>query len=425
MFKILIIAYYFPPMGLSGVQRTLKFAKYLSKNKWKTTVITSGTTAYYAHDMSLLKEAVDSDIEIIRTKSLDPNSIMKGLGTVSMPKESLRKIMSKISKTVFIPDNKINWANQAYLKAKELLTKESYDVLYVSIPPFSAFSSVAKLKKEFGIPLVVDYRDLWYGNHFAYYPTPYHKLKNKQLEDAALRCADKIIAVNRKIKEKLLTTYKFLTFEDVTIIPHGYDAEDFSKAVVIPRMNEKIKITYSGIFYENITPKYMLKALKKLSVERPDIASTFEFNFIGHFRKENHKLVQKLKLQEYIKEFGYLDHEDAVSHLVSSDILWVMLGNGSNMDTVTPGKMLEYIGAGKPILATVPEGATKSICEEYGASYIVPPDDIEKLKNTLINIYEDFKKKILPVPKEEIVKRYDREYLTELLIKELQFLIKD
>ena len=191
-------------MGLSGVQRTLKFAKYLSKNKWKTTVITSGTTAYYAHDMSLLKEAVDSDIEIIRTKSLDPNSIMKGLGTVSMPKESLQKIMSKISKTGFIPDNKINWANQAYLKAKELLNKENYDVLYVSIPPFSAFSSVAKLKKEFGIPLVVDYRDLWYGNHFAYYPTPYHKLKNKQLEDAALRCADKIIAVNRKIKEKLL-----------------------------------------------------------------------------------------------------------------------------------------------------------------------------------------------------------------------------
>ncbi|MEW6701369.1 MAG: glycosyl transferase family 1, partial [Bacteroidota bacterium] len=107
MFKVLVIAYYYPPLGLSGVQRTLKFTKYMSKFGWQPTVITTGNVAYFAHDFSLLKEAEEAKVNIIRTEAFDVNAIVgRQYETVNMPKEYVRKILSGISKVIFIPDNK-------------------------------------------------------------------------------------------------------------------------------------------------------------------------------------------------------------------------------------------------------------------------------------------------------------------------------
>jgi glycosyltransferase involved in cell wall biosynthesis len=425
MFKVLVIAYYYPPMGLSGVQRTLKFTKYMSKFNWKPTVITAGSTGYYAHDNYLLKEALNSDIEIIRTEGRDPNSLLSRYGTIKMPRESIRKLLGKISKTFFIPDNKKSWANHAYKKAKQLLADRSFDIIYVSIPPFSAFDMAAKLKKEFGIPLCVDYRDLWTGNQFAYYPTPFHKSKHKKLENAALRVADRIIVVNRRIKEELLQNFQFLKFEDVIIIPHGYDPVDFDNVVQLPKINSKIKLTYSGIFYENITPKYFLKAFKQITLERPDIASNYELHFVGLFRKENLKLVKKLRLENFVHIHGYLNHKEALQKVVSSDILWLTLSNTPNMDKVSAGKLFEYFGTRKPIIAMVPDGASKNAAIEYGASFVTDPNNIEEIKQTLIEVYDLYHSNKLPIPDEEFVIGHNREGLTEKLTKEFQFNLKE
>lgn len=425
MFKVLVVSYYFPPMGLSGVQRVLKFTKYMSNYNWEPTVITAGKTGYYAHDKSLLKEAENANIKIVRTDAFDPNSLLAKYGTISMPREFIRKILSKISKFVFIPDNKKSWANKAYLEAKKILSKEKYDLIFVSIPPFSQFETAAKLKKEFNLPLVVDYRDLWFGNHFGYYPTPYHKYKHKKLEYDALKAADKIIAVNRRIKEKLLTTYPFLSFEDFDILPHGFDPEDFERVEPITFETKKLRILYSGIFYENITPKYMLQAFKELSQERPDITENIEFHFVGHFRKENQKLVKKLNLFENVVEHGYLNHTDVLRYLVSVDFLWVMLGNGTNMDMVSAGKLFEYFGTRKPIIATVPEGSSKAVAENYKASFITKPDDINEIKAMLIKIHELYHANKLPVPDEEFVIEYDRNHLTKKLVNDFQFFLRD
>ena len=108
MFKVLVIAYYYPPMGLSGVQRTLKFTKYMSEYNWSPTVLTAGKTGYYAHDLSLLKEAEEAGIKIVRTDSRDINSLMSKYGTVKMPREIIRKTLSNLGKSIFIPDNKIS-----------------------------------------------------------------------------------------------------------------------------------------------------------------------------------------------------------------------------------------------------------------------------------------------------------------------------
>lgn len=425
MFKVLVVAYYFPPMGLSGVQRTLKFVKYMSRFNWEPTVITTDQTAYFAHDYAMLKELEATGVRVIRTGAKDPYSLVNKNGRIKMPAEWFRKMMSKISKTFFIPDNKIAWSNKAVKVIKDLLKEEKFDAIYVTIPPFSPFEKLAKLKSNFNIPLFVDYRDLWSGNHFAFYPTPYHKVKHKKLEYNALKNSDHIIVVNRKIKESLLQKFPFLSFEDITIIPHGFDPEDFENKKNTLPMNDKLKIVYSGIFYESVTPKYMLKAFRELLTERPEIASNIQFHFAGMFRRENAVLVKKLGLSEYVFDHGYMEHDEVIGKLIGADLLWVMLGKNKNIDTVTPGKLLEYFGTKKTILATVPKGIAEIVAKEYKASFVCEPDNIEEIKNTLVDIYNKFHQGKLPKPSDEYVDGYNRIYLTEQLTKQFQFLLKD
>ncbi|MGE5402068.1 MAG: glycosyltransferase [Ignavibacteriales bacterium] len=424
MFKVLVIAYYFPPMGLSGVQRTLKFVKYMKKYNWEPTVLTTGKTGYFAHDLSLMKECEDAGIRIVRTEGMDPYSLLAKYKTIKMPPEYIRKFLSRVSKTFLIPDNKVFWSKKAYFVAKELLEKEKFDIIFVTIPPFSAFTMASKLSKEFDISLFVDYRDLWTGNQFEFNLTPLHKYLHKKMEYKALKIADKVIAVNRKVKEKLLNTFKFLTFEDVIILPHGFDEEDFTNVTPIPKENTKLRITHAGIFYEYITPRYFLKAFKKLSEERPDVAENIELVFLGHLRKENISLINKLGLQPYVKNLGYLDHKETIKRIISSDVLWMMVGKKANSDSHTPGKLFEYFGTRKPVIACLPEGAAKTAAQEYGAAFITEPDNIEQIKNTLLEVHRLYKAGKLPQPNEDFIHKHRREVFTEQLTKSFQFYLR-
>lgn len=423
MYKVLVIAYYYPPMGMSGVQRTLKFTKYMKDFGWEPTVLTSGNVGYFAHDNSLNMEVEKNNIRTVRVDAISPNKLLRKKGTVKIPREFIRKTFDRLSKTFFIPDNKLFWSKKAYVKAVELLESEKFDAIFVSAPPFSTEIIASQLKQKFNIPLFIDYRDLWYANQYAFYPTPYHRLRHKKLEENALRNSDRVIAVNRKVKEKLLLEYPFLSHEDVTIITHGFDSQDFEGVKEEERDKNKLRITYSGIFYENITPEYLLKAFRKLLKEYPNLAAIIELHFVGHFRKENLKLVKKLKLEEYVFIDGYLEHSEVIRKLVSSDILWFTLRK-EKMENVAPGKLYEYIGARKPIFGSVSKGISRTVLEEYGASFISETDDVEGIKNTLKDIVKLFINNELPKPDEEFVQNFDRKYLTELLTKEFQFFLR-
>jgi glycosyltransferase involved in cell wall biosynthesis len=183
-------------------------------------------------------------------------------------------------------------------------------------------------------------------------------------------------------------------------------------------------LTYSGIFYEYITPKYLLKAFKQLTIERPDIASNIELHFVGFLRKENYKFSKKLGIQSFIKEHGYLSHQEAINKIMMSDVLWLMVGNGRNSDTISSGKLFEYFGSHKPILACLPDGALKAATSEYGASFISEPDDVEQIKENIIKVYSLYRLNQLPIPNMEFVEKHRRDFLTELITKEFQFLVR-
>lgn len=424
MFKVLVIAYYFPPKGLSGVQRILKFVKYLPKNNWMPTVLTSEVNAYYAYDETLLKELENDAIKIVRVGGRDINSVIPKKGTVKMPPEWMRKTFSYLSAFFFLPDNKKSWSEKAYEKGKELLKNESYDLIFVTGPPFSAFMAGAKLSDETGVPLALDYRDLWFGSYFAIYPTFIHRYFLRRIEYRCLKSASKVFVINRSIKEKIMQYFSFVQHNEISIVTHGYDPEDFTEAIPHPKAHNRMILTHSGLLYEYVTPYYLLHAFKRLLIERPDIANGIELMFVGLLRKSLTRLVKKLGLEAHVNITGYVSHTEAVSKVMMSDVLWVMVGKARNSDAHTPSKFFEYVGTRKPVFGMVVDGSLKNMIEEYKAGYICDPYNIDAIKNTLIKMYEDYRTNKFPQANEEVVERYRRDNLTEMLAKEFQFVVR-
>lgn len=418
--RVLVIAYYFPPMGLSGVQRTLKFVKYLPHYGWQPTVLTVTPTGYFAQDYTLLDEIHPMHIDVHRVGSLDPNRLFRKRGVVKMPSEGWRKVLTFLSDTFFIPDNKILWKAKALKAAEGLFGKQNFDVIFATAPPFTDLLIGAELKKRFNRPLVLDYRDPWHEYPLKYYPTPFHKLLNYKLEKKVLHAASKVITTNRRVKEMILKRYKFLSYKDVIILPQGYDPQDFRTNPASKPARKKMRITHAGVFYGGRTPRYFLEALRRTFGAHPEIKEKTECVFIGAIHDDHLRMIKTMGLEGNVTTTGYLDHLHCSEYLIDSDVLWLMMTN----DSQSPGKLYEYFGARKPVLACLPEGFLRQAVEETGAGIVVAPDDIEGISTAILKFYNQYKDNQLPKPKEEVVLRYDRMALTNELSKILGFSIE-
>lgn len=422
--KVLVISYYFPPMGYSGVQRTAKFVKNMVDFDWEPVVLTIRPRSYYAFDQSLLKELEERNIRIVRTGSSDPTQ--KVFDQKKIRNELIRKILNRFSQTFLLPDNKIFWMKPALKAAREILKAEKFDIIFATAPPYTDFLIGKKLKKEFDIPLILDYRDAWYDDGLSFYPTPFHRWIVKSMERKTLHSSDKIITYTRQIKEHILRHYPFLSPDEISIIPHGYDEEDFNVQFKSTKSRNKLRITYSGAFYDERTPKFFLKAIEKLLYERPDIENQIEFMFVGNFPKYYYQKIQKGKYKSSFIFTGYIDHQTNIKHLLDSDVLWLMIRHSKNPHLYATSKLFEYIGTAKPILALVPKnGAAAQILKDYKAAFIVEPDDVEGIKNALIEIFELFKFHKIPQANRELINSLERKKLTQELIKIFQFTMRD
>lgn len=425
MRKVLVIAYYFPPLGLSGVQRTFKFVKYLSRFNWLPTILTISPGGYFAKDYGMLKEIEDQDISIVRVGSkLEPTQIFKKKDAIEMPHEFVRKFSSRLSQFFLLPDNKIGWKKKAIEAGSKLLENDKFDAIFSTAPPYTDFLIGEELKKKFNLPYVIDYRDSWMDNPYNFYPTPLHKSIVSRMERRVLHSSDHIITINRKIKELLLIRYKFLKYTDITIIPQGFDPEDFDipENETLPKV-KKFQITYSGTFIDKRTPKYFLRAVAKLLKENPEIRHNFEACFVGNFRKENEKIVDKLNLRDVVNIVGYVEHKECIKYLVTSDVLWMMIGEGKGEDMMSTGKLFEYIGAKKPILGCVPEGVAKNTILESKSGFVVDPYDVNGITKILLDLFYRWKGGTLPQPSDDFVNKYNRINLTSDLSRVFELLI--
>lgn len=417
--KVLVIAYYFPPMGFSGVQRITKFVKYMKDFNWEPTVLTINPKTYYAFDESLLKEIENLQIRIIRTNPKDPTQ--KVFAQSKLKNDFTRKILNRISQTFLLPDNKRGWMFEAVKAASNLLKNEKFDIIFATAPPYTCFRIGDVLKRKYNVPLILDYRDAWLDDVLSWYPTPLHRIIVKMMEKKVLHNSNKIIVYTRQIKEHLLMLYPFLSSEDIKIIPHGFDEEDFQTDFQSSKHRDKMRLTYSGVFYDERTPKYFVEAVKRLFYERPELSNKIEFCFVGNFKKKYEKLISDPNLFNAFNIVGYIDHKESVKYLRDSDVLWLMIRHSKNPHLVATSKLYEYFGTKKPILGCVPEGAASQLLKEYEASIIIHPEDIDGIKNAIIKFYDLYSTNQLPKPKDEFVQRFNRKTLTQELIKEFQF----
>jgi glycosyltransferase involved in cell wall biosynthesis len=407
-------------MGMGGVQRTAKFTKYLNLFGWQPYVLTITPKLYLASDYCLLNEVEKAGVKIFRTGngSLQPN----GHKVVKFKNDSNRKFLSNLSQTFLIPDSKIFWKSSALNLAEKIISENEINLIYATAPPYTDFLIACELKNKFNIPLVLDYRDSWIDCPNNFYPTPFHKNKHRKLETAVLKSADKIITINNRIKELIHLRYPFISDEKVKVIPQGFDPEDFENISTSLR-NKKMRITYSGSFLNYYTPKYFLDGLKIAADKNPELINNIEACFIGTFPEKYKNYIETLGLSKCVNIVGYVEHSICTKYLLESDVLWMMINKTERSDLHSTGKLYEYFGAKKPILACVPQGVARQSLKMHGAAILTEPDSSAEIAEAILDFYNKFKNGSLPVPNNEIISMYDRKRLTGKLADEFNMLL--
>lgn len=419
--NVLIIAYYFPPMGLSGVQRITKFVKYLPDLGWNPIVLTSNSPAYYAFDDSLLKEIEEKSVQIYRTEEDITKIVKKNSNpTLNYPSKFRQKIQSIVLQTLLQPDSRRLWAKQAIAKAEEIFKNHQIDLIFATAPPFTDFLVAHHLSKKYEVPYVLDYRDLWVDNPYYFYASVFHKNYAISLEEKILMNASRSLVITRDMKNKILSRYRFLNYNDIAILPHGYDQEDIDNAQVLAHKSKKFVIAHSGVFSADLTPEYFIKAISSLINEKTEIKQDLEIRFVGVLQKKYKKLITKNNLDEFFKLYGYVEHIESVKILIESDVLWMMVPNS----IVTPSRFYEYLGTRKPMIISSPPSELTKIVENSNSVIRTDFKDINAIKKAILEMYMKWKNDKLTPISNEITEKYERKSLTKQLAKELAYCVK-
>ncbi len=413
MRNVLVIAYYFPPLGMSGVQRTAGFVRHLPKYGWQPTVITAKPAGYFAYDESLWIPIKESGISVIRTRSLDPTRLYRSYTTVKFPSERKRLALALITNWIFIPDNKLGWTIFAIPEGLYQLRQQRFDVILSTAPPYTGHLVGYYLSKKLNIPLICDFRDDWVGNPRHYYPTSLHRKLHLSLENRVLKQSSAVISHTQPILDQLNERHPE-TIKTQQVIPHGFDQQ------VITSKKQKIssqhlRFLYTGVFYDAQVPDYFLRGLSSFLSRNPSLRTKISAIFAGLVPDNFTQLLRTLNLDGVVNYVGYKQHKDIHQLQQDADILWMTVGSKVGNYGISTGKLFEYMGARKPILALVPEGAARDTLLRYGSTYLAHPTHTDEIIQAFNQIKTDWLNGTFPTPDETFVSKFDRSQLTHSL----------
>ena len=431
--KVLIIAYYFPPLGMGGVQRVSKFVKYLPSFGWEPVILTVKDIDYFSRDESLLQE-LSPDVKIYRTGSLDPLRLVfllrklfkKQRGdpkrvALRNSRKSFFSILLSFLNLFFFPDNKIGWLPFALIKGIKICRKENIDLLFSTSPPLTCHLVAFFLKKLTGIRWVADYRDSHISYQDAKKPALLKNLLQKNLQKSFLNNADGVISVNQTITQQLKEISP--QAEEMEVITNGYDKEDFE--VDVKKTEDIFKIIYFGTFSPDCPEEPFLRALSNLLHQLKIDQHKIRFIHVGLSIGMNiEKMIKKYELKEVTELKGYLSHKEGIEKLLESDL--ALLTVSQSAPVISTGKIYEYFGAQKPVLAIAPQdGEAAKLIQSLGAGKVVSPENIPEIENAILSFYREFEtgKLFLKVNSEK-TEKYERKYLTSRLAKLFDDILK-
>ena len=414
--KVLIITYYWPPAGGSGVQRWLKFSKYLRDFEIEPVIYTIDNPSYPILDKSSESE-IPKDLEILKQAIFEPYSMLSFFGR-NNKKESagflnpnptfLGKIVQYIRANYFIPDARKFWIQPSVNFLSNYLENNHIDAIITTGPPHSMHLIGLELKKKLGIKWISDFRDPWTEiDYFQQLPlTKKATKKHQDLEQEVLINSDMVVVVGETMKEKFLKHTK-----RIEVLTNGFDTiEDLSTQ----KLDEKFSITHVGLMNSDRNPTILWEVLNEISNTNLNFKNDLRIKLIG---KLDDAVIQDLKVFDHntIETIPYLDHKDVSKYQASSQVLLLSINEVPSAKGIITGKIFEYLQAKRPILAIGPEdGDAAMILKNTNAGTIIGFKNKTVLKATILNLYKDYKEGVLFV-KSINIEQYHRKNITSQL----------
>ena len=429
MKRVLIITYYWPPSGGSGVQRWLKMSKYLPENGWQPVIYTTEGAEYPIVDPSLEKD-VAPEVEVIRRPIFEPYAFykkflgMKKEETVKMgfiqekeKKKSWKEDLSLwIRGNLFIPDARRWWVKPSVRYLKSYLKGHPVDAIISTGPPHSMHLIAMKLKEALGIPWIADFRDPW--TEIDYYNdlhlTRCSDRKHHRLEHEVLTKADKVVTVAPDGARRLGR----LGNRNVGVIYNGFDRDDDAQTPI--SLPESFTITYLGVLSKIQNPKNLWQVLGELIKEDEKFNKDLKINIIGQIDNSVSQSIEEQGLSQHVTYSPYIPHDQVSAVHRSSTLLLLLLMPDSEPRAkgLLTGKLFEYLASGRPILCIGPEdGDAARILKETQAGVTVRFEDRERMKETIKELYHKYLENGLPDNSNAEIERYSRRELTKQYAK--------
>ncbi len=402
MKKVLIITYYWPPSGGAGVQRWLKFSKYLPEFGWEPVILTvDEQLASYAQIDNSLQKEVSPELLVIRTKTFEPYNLYKKIsskkeipyGGFSNEKEiSFTERLSRfIRGNLFIPDPRLGWKKYAVKNALKLIDEQNIEVVITTGPPHSTHLIGHALKKKRPVKWIADFRDPW--TDIYYYNSLYHsalaKWIDRKLEEKVLSASDHIITVSHALKDLLAKKTRQPLHGKISVITNGFDSADFQDINPVPA--EKFTITYTGTISKSYRIEGFIGALALLPQE---IKNRILIRFVGNVPNDIIDLFRQNNLSGQLELIGYVPHHEAINYMAGASLLLMAIPDVPDNKVIITGKFFEYLAAKRPILVIGPKGGdVERILESTKSGALAGYAEVEKMKEILIEYYLHFSEK--------------------------------
>ena len=414
--KVLIVTYYWPPSGGSGVQRWLKFVKYLQESGIEPVVYTVSNPTYPILDTSLEND-IPTDIKVLKQPIWEPNNFLRlfkrnqkneSAGFLNPNPTFFGKMLQYIRANYFIPDARKFWVKPSVKYLEKYLSENPVDAIITTGPPHSLHLIGLELKMKLPLKWISDFRDPWTEiDYFEQLPlTKKAKKKHHQLEEEVLRCSDAVLVIGKTMKEK------FQQFSDsIYVLANGFDTEGNQKET---RLDSDFTITHIGLMNADRNPYSFWKAIKELSNENEAFAKEYKIQLVGKVASEVTRLIKELKL-ENVTDIGYVSHKEVNVYQCKSQVLLLAVNNVKSAKGIITGKIFEYLQAKRPILAIGPvDGDLAEIINDTNAGVIVDFNDVNTIKAELLKMYDLYKENNLKVDSKNI-HQYHRKNLTKRL----------
>lgn len=388
MQKVLVITYYWPPSGGPGVQRWLKFCKYLPEYGIQPIVITvNPNKASYPKTDTALSIEIPDNLEVHYTNTREPYQwYMKLTGKKEIPYSGFvneqkpsffQKAMRYIRGNLFIPDSRKGWNRYAFRKAMELIEREKIQTVITTSPPHSSQLIGLKLKQKTGIRWIADIRDPW--TDIYYYKDMLHTRwaarRDAHYERTVLQSADSVVVVSEDIKRLFISKSDKIDPNKIHVIPNGYDEADFT-AYLEPRTDGNFVVAYTGTLAESYAPQGFIRAFSKVREKY----SKLKFVAAG---KISESVAASFQAESFDYK-GYLSHLESISLIRNADVLFLAIPQVANNKGILTGKLFEYLATKKPIIAVGPvDGDAATILRQCGAGRMFDWDDEDGIAQEL------------------------------------------